>query len=196
MQEHDQGLAGGRPPMGADSAHFSSANLPADLIPQIYPMLRAQAQAVLEGQRAGDTLQPTVLVHEAFIRLMGNDAITWEGRSHFLAVAAKAMRNILADHARARRASKRGGDWARVTLTGIGTDGQSRAFDALDIDEALERLAALNERQARLVELRFFGGLTEEEAATVLGISERTARGEWRLCRAWLRQQLGGGESA
>lgn len=106
------------------------------------------------------------------------------------------MRNVLADHARARRAAKRGGEWGRVSLSGIGTDGQSLAFDALDIHEALERLAALNERHARIVELRFFGGLTVEESASLLGVSERTVRGEWRLCRAWLRQQLGGGETS
>lgn len=179
---------------GADTFRLPDGRLSTELLPRIYEELRAQAGAFLNGQRPGHTLQPTALVHEAYLRLIGNQDIKWEGRSHFVALAAKAMRHVLADHARARRAAKRGGEWGRVSLSGIGTDGREMTFDALDIHEALEKLAELNERQARIVELRFFGGLTEEEAAKVLGVSERTVRGEWRLCRAWLRQQLGSGD--
>jgi RNA polymerase sigma-70 factor, ECF subfamily len=166
------------------------------LLPLVYQELRALAQSFFEGQRPDHTLQPTALVHEAFIRLVGNTEIQWESRSHFLAVAAKAMRNVLSDHARGRRAAKRGGDWQRVTLSGIGSDAGARAYDACDIDEVLKELADLNERHARIVELRFFAGLTVNEAAAVLGVSERTIRGEWRLARAWLRQRLGTGEPA
>jgi RNA polymerase sigma-70 factor (ECF subfamily) len=166
------------------------------LLPLVYDELRALARAYFEGHRPNGTLQPTELVHEAYLRLVGNSDIQWEGRSHFLAVAARAMRHVLADHARARRALKRGGDWHNVTLTGIGSDAGNRMFDACDVDEALQELARLDERHAQVVELRFFAGLTVVEAAHVLGVSERTLRGEWRLARAWLRQRLGAGEPA
>ena len=166
------------------------------LLPLVYHELRALAQSYFDRQRRDHTLQPTALVHEAFIRLVGNPDMQWEGRSHFLAVAAKAMRNVLADHARARRRLKRSPGGDRVTLSGIGGEEADRAFDALDIDEALDELARLNERHAQIVELRFFGGQTIAEAARVLGIAERTVRSEWRLTRAWLRQRLGAGESA
>ena len=110
--------------------------------------------------------------------------------------AAKAMRNILVDHARSRRAAKRGGGAGRVTLSGMGTDKNERMFDALDLDEAMVELAGLNARHAKIVELRFFGGLTVLEVANVLDLSERTVRGEWRLARAWLRQRLDSGDIA
>jgi RNA polymerase sigma-70 factor (ECF subfamily) len=160
------------------------------LLPLLYADLRAQAMAYFRSQRANHTLQPTALVHEAFIRILGDDKIAWEGRSHFLAVGAKAMRNVLADHARRRRTEKRGGAWERVTLTGLGSDGGDRRIDALDLDEAIDALATLNERQARIVELRFYGGLTVEEAALVLEVSTRTIELDWRMARAWLRNRL------
>jgi RNA polymerase sigma factor (TIGR02999 family) len=165
------------------------------LLQLLYRELRSQAAAYFGSDRAGHTLQPTALVHEAFLRLVGNVEIQWEGRSHFFAVAAKAMRHVLADHAKARRAQKRGGDWNRVTLGRVGTDDETQVFDAADLHEALEELAKLSERQARIVELRFFGGLTVPEAARVLEVSERTVRGEWHLARAWLRHRLGKGQS-
>ncbi len=196
MQQSGHSTTGGGGFEGADRLRLPDGRLSSDLLPKVYEELRAQAEAFLNGQRPGHTLQPTALVHEAYLRLVGNQAIRWEGRSHFVALAAKAMRHVLADHARSHRAAKRGGEWGRVTLSGIGTDGHDSAYDALDIDEALEKLAALNERHARIVELRFFGGLTVEEVAEVLGVSERTVRGEWRLCRAWLRQQLEGGAAS
>lgn len=160
------------------------------LLPLLYADLRAQAMAYFRAQRADHTLQPTALVHEALLRIMGSDKIEWESRSHFLAVAAKAMRNVLADHARRRRAEKRGGAWERVTLTGLGSDGGERRIDALDLDEALDALGRINERQAQIVELRFYGGLTVEEVAHVLEVSPRTIELDWRMARAWLRNRL------
>ncbi|MCC7293584.1 MAG: sigma-70 family RNA polymerase sigma factor [Phycisphaerales bacterium] len=195
MQESNHPSSGGSHADPSTSFLLRDGRVSEELLSRVYEELRAQARAFLDGRCPGNTLQPTALVHEAYLRLVGNQDIKWEGRSHFVAVAAKAMRHVLADHARARRATKRGGEWGRVSLSGIGTDGREVTFDALDIHEALEKLAALNERHARIVELRFFGGLTEEEAAQVLGVSERTVRGDWRLCRAWLRQQLGDGQA-
>jgi len=166
------------------------------LLPLVYADLRAQAEAYFRSQRDNHTLQPTALVHEAYLRLMGNADLEWEGRSHFLAVAAMAMRNVLADHARRRRAEKRGGAWDRVTLTGLGSDAGERAIDALDLDEALQALARIDERQARIVELRFYGGLTVEEVAHVLEVSSRTIALDWRMARAWLRNRLDGEEAS
>lgn len=160
------------------------------LLPLVYPELRALAADHFRGQRPDHTLQPTALVHEVFIRLVGNTTIEWEGKSHFFAVAARAMRNVLADHARSRRTAKRGGDWERLTLSGVGGEGQDREYDALDIHEALEQLTEWNERLGKIVELRFFAGLNVEEAAHVLGVAERTVRREWRLARAWLLEHL------
>jgi RNA polymerase sigma-70 factor (ECF subfamily) len=162
------------------------------LLPLLYQELHTRAQSLFKNQRAGHTLQPTALVHEAFIRLVGNTKLRWESRAHVLAVAATAMREVLADHARRKRAAKRGGQWRRVTLSGIGSG--TREYDPADIDEALKELAELDERQARIVELRFFGGLTEEEIAKVLRVSERTVRNNWNVARAWLRLHLSSGQ--
>lgn len=156
----------------------------------LYNDLRAQASSYFRAQRADHTLQPTALVHEAFMRIAGNASITFEGRSHFLAVAAMAMRNVLADHARRRRAEKRGGEWERVTLTGLGSDDGERMIDALDLDEALAALQREDERQAKIVELRFYGGLSVDEVALILGVSPRTVDLDWRMARAWLRNRL------
>lgn len=163
------------------------------LIPAVYSQLRALAASYMNQQGGNGTLQPTALVHEAFARLLGNTEIEFQGRAHFFAVAANAMRFVLADAARRRRTEKRGGGWDRVTLSGIGTDAGDRAYDALDIDEALTELAALDERQARVVELRFFGGLTIEQIALVLGVGKRTVDSDWKFARAWLRGRLGRG---
>jgi RNA polymerase sigma-70 factor, ECF subfamily len=160
------------------------------LLLHLYNDLRRQASSYFRGQRADHTLQPTALVHEAFLRVAGSANITWESRSHFLAVASKAMRNVLADHARQRRAEKRGGTWERVALTGLGSDGGERMIDALDLDEALMALQTEDERQARIVELRFYGGLSIDEVGHVLGISPRTVDLDWRMARAWLRNRL------
>lgn len=160
------------------------------LLPMVYQELRALAGSYFRQQVASHTLEPTALVHEAFLKLVSTTDIRWEGRSHFFAVAAKAMREILADHARRKRAEKRGGDWQRITLSRLDSDQRHDEIDVLDLDAALKKLAELDERQARIIELRFFGGLTVEEAATVMGISPRTAEYDWRIARAWLRSEL------
>lgn len=163
-----------------------------DLAAMLYSQLRQMA-ATYFGQQAGNhTLQPTAVVHEAFVRLAGGEEPSFEGRRHFLCVASKAMRHVLVDHARRKKSDKRGGDWRRVTLEGIGTGERGMAFDAGDVGEALDRLDTLSERQAQIVELRFFGGLRVEDIAALLGVSERTIRNEWRVARAWLRTELDG----
>jgi RNA polymerase sigma factor (TIGR02999 family) len=166
-----------------------------ELLPLVYEELRRLARAYFDRQGAAHTLQPTALVHEAFMRLADDRGADWSGRDHFFAVAAMAMRQILVDHARRRKARKRGGDWDRVTLEAAvapsGTD-----LDVVDLDEALQRLAAHDPRQARVVTLRFFGGLSNEAVADVLGVSRATVANDWRFARAWLAGELRrGGES-
>lgn len=158
----------------------------------VYRDLRDRASSYFRNVRSDHTLQPTALVHEAYLRVSAGD-IAWKDRSHFLAVAAKAMRYVLADHARRRRSEKRGGGegaWERVTLCGIGSDGGDRIIDALDLEEALTELGEANERLAKIVELRFFAGLTVEEVAEILGFAPRTIELDWRTARAWLRNRL------
>lgn len=160
----------------------------------VYRDLRDRAANYFRNVRNDHTLQPTALVHEAYLRVSAGD-IAWKDRSHFLAVAAKAMRYVLADHARRRRSEKRGGGadaWERVTLCGIGSDGGDRIIDALDLEEALTELGEVNERLARIVELRFFAGLTVEEVGQVLDLASRTVELDWRTARAWLRNRLRG----
>jgi RNA polymerase sigma-70 factor, ECF subfamily len=173
--------------------HPSAAD---DLLPLVYDELRGLARSML-GKRAGShTLQPTALVHEAAARLLVKDSPQWASRAHFFAVAAIAMRQILCNHARGKRALKRAAPGQRVTLADAAapTD-PSRAIDVLELDEALGRLDAMDPRQARLVELRFFGGMTSDEAAHVMGISTATAEREWRAARAWLSGELRSGEA-
>jgi RNA polymerase sigma factor (TIGR02999 family) len=164
------------------------------LLPLVYGQLRSMASAYFRRQPANHTLQPTALVHEAFVQLVGRD-IDWQSRAHFLAVSAVAMRDILVDHARRRQAAKRGGGRRRVTLCDP-VDAAGAPCDALDIDEAMRALAELNPRQARVAELRFFGGMTVIEAAHVLGISKSTVEEEWRFARAWLSARLCDEDSA
>ena len=162
---------------------------PDQLFSAIYSDLHRQAERYMRAQSPGHTLQATALVHEAYMRLAGGEAVEWKSRVHFFGVAAKAMRSILVDHARARRASKRGGGAEPITLaTADETPGQS--VEVLELDEALRGLAELDSRKARLVELRWFGGLSIEEAAEVMEISSATAKREWRTARAWLRREL------
>jgi RNA polymerase sigma-70 factor (ECF subfamily) len=161
------------------------------LLPVVYRELHRQAERYMRAQPDGHTLQTTALVHEAYLRLAIRDNPDWNGRAHFFGVAAKAMRSILVDHARARSTAKRGGGANPVTLTNLeDTDGQE--LDVLDLDDALVRLAELDPRKGSLVELRYFAGLSIEEAAESMGISPATAKREWRLARAWLRRELGG----
>lgn len=164
------------------------------LIPLVYEELRGLAEGYLRRERPGHTLGATALLHEAYLRLVEKTHPGWEGRVHFFAVAAQLMRRILVDHARARRAAKRGGGAARVELEAAGlaaaaADGLDRA-DLLDLDAALGRLAALDERKARAVELHYFGGLTQDEAAQVLGVHVNTVARELRLARAWLHREI------
>lgn len=162
----------------------------------IYDQMRPIAAALL-GNPAGNTLQPTAIVNETFLKLAGNPELEVHDRAHLVCLAAKAMRHILADHARKRMSVKRGGaDQARVTLSDIGTDGINQAFDAVDVHTALERLERLSERQARVVELRFFAGMSMPEIAKAMQISERTAHNDWRFAKAWLRRELGNGDVA
>lgn len=160
------------------------------LIPIVYGELRAIAGLVFRRERGDHTLQPTAVVHEAFLKLAGGD-VPFRDRVHFFAVAAQAMRQVLVDHARARVAAKRGGGATRIELGEVPAGGADRALaDVLAVDQALERLAALDADQARIVELRYFGGLTVEETAEVLGVSAPTVKRDWRLARAFLAREL------
>jgi RNA polymerase sigma factor (TIGR02999 family) len=163
-----------------------------DLDARLYGELRALAGDFLRRERSDHTLQPTALVHEAWIRLSAEAGSPWDNRARFFAIAAQAMRRILIDHARRKQADKRGGGAQRITLvTDITPPLDSADVDLLALDEALDRLAALDERQARVVELRFFAGLTVDEVAEALDVSARTVAGDWRLARAWLSRELG-----
>jgi len=162
------------------------------LLPLVYNELRALAERLLEQERPGNTLQATALVHEAYVRLIKQDEVEWRGRAHFFAVASQAIRRILVDHARARQTAKRGGDRARVRLEEEGGPALEPDVDLVALDEALARLAELHPRQAQVVELRFFGGLTLQEVAQYLDVSPRTVDGDWSVARAWLRREIRG----
>lgn len=162
----------------------------------VYHELRALAGDCFRRQRIDHTLQPTALVNEAFIKLVDQTRIEWQSRAHFLAVAARAMRQILIDHARGRATAKRGGDLCRVTLDEAVTPISDTDPELLDLDDALRRLAAMDQRQSQIVELRFFGGMTVEEVARVLGVSKTTIETEWRMARAWIRRELTGGATS
>ena len=161
------------------------------LVPVVYEHLRRIAGAQLRREAPGHSLQPTALVHEAYLRLVDQRHVHWRNRAHFFGVAASLMRRILVDHARARLAGKRGGGLERVTLLGDEAAAESPpGIDVLALHESLSRMAAFNPRQERIVELRYFGGLTIEEAAEVIGISEATLVREWTIAKAWLRADL------
>ena len=167
------------------------------LMTLVYDELRAVAHRQLRRWRPGQTLDTTALVHEAYLRLVDQAGASWQDRVHFLSVAGVVMRHILVDAARRRVTKKRGGEGLRISLDELQpdrgrTDASRRAVEILDLDEALTSLAARNERLSRLVELRFFAGLTEEETAQTLGISERTVRRDWRKARAFLFHALHG----
>ncbi|HEX3232971.1 MAG TPA: sigma-70 family RNA polymerase sigma factor [Gemmatimonadales bacterium] len=167
-----------------------------ELLPLIYEELRRQAARQLRSQPAGHTLQATALVHEVYLRLVGRPDAEWQSRAHFFGVAARAMRSILVDHARARQAAKRGGQARRLTLgaaDGVADRPPESEVDVLALDEALARLAELDPRQAQVVELRYFAGSTIQETAHVLGLSHATVEREWRTARLWLRRELAAG---
>ncbi|HEY8257714.1 MAG TPA: ECF-type sigma factor [Gemmatimonadales bacterium] len=161
------------------------------MLPVVYDELRRIAHRQLRGERSDHTLETTALVHEAYLKLSRLDRIEWRDRGHFLAAAAGAMRRILVDYAVARRAEKRGGERRRVPLDDIIILADDRAQELLALDEALRRLALESERAARIVEWRFFGGMTVEETAQVMEISPATVKREWTVARAWLNRELG-----
>jgi RNA polymerase sigma-70 factor (ECF subfamily) len=162
-----------------------------DLLPLVYAELRRQARAFLRRERAGHTLEPTALVHEAYLRLVRQHDVGWAGRSHFHAIAAQAMRRVLIDHGRQRHAAKRGGlAHERVTLSGLAAPSDDREVDADLLHRALEQLEALDARQARIVELRFLTGLSVEETAAALDISVATVKRDWATARLWLLREL------
>jgi RNA polymerase sigma-70 factor (ECF subfamily) len=160
------------------------------LFADVYAELRALAARYMRGERQSHTLQPTALVNEAYLKLLGQTRVDWRGRAHFLGIAAQAMRQILVDHARRRGAAKRGGDRHRIALDDNLVIESNRDVDLLALDDALTKLAKLDPRQAQMIELRFFAGLSVAEAAKVMGMSKRSAEREWTMVRAWLRREL------
>jgi len=166
------------------------------LMPLVYTELRRLAAHYLRGERPDHTLQPTALVHEAYLQLVDQTEMRWQNRAHFVGVAAQLMRRILVDHARTRHSLKRGGRQARVSLDDVFVASDDRSDELLAIDEALTRLAAEDPQQSRIVELRFFGGLTVEETAEVIGISPATVKRDWNVARAWLYRELDRGRAS
>lgn len=163
---------------------------PERLMPIVYDELRRLARSFLAKERGAHTLQPTALVHEAYLRLVDQTRVNWQNRAHFYGIASSMMRRVLIDHARAHAADKRGGDAIRLSLDDVQVPLEQRAASLLALDEALERLSQMDERKGRIVELRFFGGLSEEEIAEVLGISTRTVLRDWKTARLWLYREL------
>ena len=161
-----------------------------ELMPLVYEQLRKIAQNQLSLDDDVRRWDATELVHESYLRLIGDAPVGWKDRAHFFATAATAIRRVLVDNARKRRAQKRGGDVGQADLSIDGFGRDDLGFEIIDLDEALERLKQLNRRQAKLVELRFFGGLTQDEAAELLGVSRRTVSGDWAMARAWLFREL------
>jgi RNA polymerase sigma factor (TIGR02999 family) len=161
------------------------------LLPLVYDELRRLAASYLRQERPDHTLQPTALVHEAYLRLVDQRRVAWQNRAHFFGIAAQMMRRILVDHARRRQASKRSAAPVRVVTEAPDVAGSDRGTELLALDAALDGLARLDPDQARVVELRFFGGLTIEETAEVTSTSTATVKREWRTARAWLRREIG-----
>lgn len=160
------------------------------LLPLVYDEMREIAARHMRRERQDHTLQPTALAHEAYLRLCQRESPHWESRAHFLGVAAQAIRRILVEHARAKQRDKRGGGWVRVTLSNGPAGPQDLDLDVLALDQALERLGKEDPEDQRVVELRFFGGLSVKETALVLGMSERTVQRRWSFSRIWLYREL------
>jgi len=170
---------------------LGNADAEARLISLLYRDLRRVAGSHMRNERADHSLQPTALVHEAYLRLRKVHSIDWQSRSHFLAVAAHTMRQILVDHARAKHAGKRGLEWNQVSIeVGELSAAPESIVNIVELDEALGRLETFDQRQAKVVEMRFLGGLSEDEIGAQLGISERTVKREWRIAKAWLYHEL------
>ena len=160
------------------------------LLPIVYDELRRQAARYLRRERVGHTLQTTALIHEAYIRLVDQRHVKWQNRAHFFGIAAQLMRRILVDHARSKKRAKRGGSDVRVSLTDATLVTKSNQLDVVALDAALERLAEMDQQQAKIVELRFFSGLTVEETAEVLSISQATVKRDWSMAKAWLHREI------
>jgi RNA polymerase sigma-70 factor, ECF subfamily len=161
-----------------------------DVLPLVYDELRRLAAHYLRRERRDHTLQPTALVHEAYLRLAAQDRVRWRNRAHFMGVAAQLMRRVLVDHARANHAQKRGGNDTRVSIEDVDPGTDAPSADIFALDEALTKLAAIDPRQARIVELRYFGGLTVEEAGELMTLSAATIKREWQMARAWIHREL------
>src|SRR5678816_2284278 len=160
------------------------------LMPAIYDELRRQAAHYLRQERPGHTLQTTALIHEAYVRLVDQRNVHWQNRAHFFGIAAQMMRRILVDHARTKKRAKRGGSDIKVSLADATVPVKGQDLDVVALDEALDRLAMIDEQQSRVVELRFFSGLTVEETAEVMGISTATVKRDWSMAKAWLHREL------
>lgn len=166
------------------------------LISLLYDELRGLARHLFKQQQVDNSLQPTALVHEAYLRLIDRSRVTPESRTHFFNLAALAMRQVLADHARRRRAAKRGGDgWERIDLGEIYAGDTTVAIDAVDLDDALSELSQLDDRQSQIVQMRFLAGMSVAETAQAIGMSTRTVELDWKMAKAWLRQRLGDQEA-
>ena len=166
------------------------ADAPARLMPLVYDELRRQARNYLARERGSHTLQPTALVHEAYLRLVDQTRVNWQNRAHFFGMAASMMRRILIDYARAHATEKRGGASVRLSVDDVQIPLEQRAAGLIALDDALEELAKFDGRKARIVEMRFFGGLTDEEIAEVLGVTTRTVWRDWKTARLWLFREL------
>jgi RNA polymerase sigma factor (TIGR02999 family) len=160
------------------------------LIPLVYEELRHIAQHFLQREKPGHTLQSTALVHEAYVRMVGQNLPEWQSRAHFFGIAAQLMRQILVDHARARQAAKRGGDVFKISLDDSTALPEQRDLDLIALDDALKSLTELDPQQSRIVELRYFAGLTIEDTSEVLGISPATVKRDWATARAWLQREM------
>jgi RNA polymerase sigma factor (TIGR02999 family) len=161
-----------------------------ELMPLVYAELRTLARRQMQRERSGHTLQATALVHEAYLRLIDQRQVHWQNRAQFFAVAAQVMRRVVVDYARKRRRIKRGGGTPHLSLDETALWTPSQSPQVLELDEALYRLAAVDERKSRVVEMRYFGGLSVEEVAAVLGVSENTVISDWAVAKAWLRREL------
>ena len=162
------------------------------LLPLVYNELHRQAAAYLRRERVGHTLQTTALIHEAYVRLVDQKNVHWQNRAHFFGIAAQLMRRILVDHARTKKRVKRGGSNIRVSFSDATIKTEAQDLDIVALDQALERLARIDEQQSRIVELRFFSGLTVEDTAEVLGISPATVKRDWSMAKAWLHREISG----
>ena len=173
-----------------ERARAGDAGAEAQLLPLVYADLRRAAEMLLRREQRGHTLQPTDLVHEGYLKLVGSEVPDAHNRRHFVAIAARAMRQVLVDHARKRRAAKRGSGYIEVRVTNADAGLDFDIAEMIALDDALERLGQRNPRLPRVVELRFFAGLSEDEAAEVLGVTSRTIQRDWAVARAWLHKEL------